>query len=96
MVTMGLLQGVVNTFVIFLSRVIRHVIDRVVFRTERGYGPAYFITSIVAQVLLSFLATAIVMGYSRWREYRADAGAAPLAGRDNKRVFDLVMRNRSG
>ena len=53
MVTMGLIQGVINTFVIFLSRVIGHVVDRVVFKTERGYGPAYFITSIVAQIFLS-------------------------------------------
>ena len=55
MVTMGLLQGVVNTFVIFLSRVVGHVVDRVVFKTERGYGPAYYITSIVAQIFLSIL-----------------------------------------
>jgi heat shock protein HtpX len=81
MVTMGLLQGVVNTFVIFLSRVIGHVIDRVVFKTERGYGPAYFITSIVAQVFLSILASMIVMWFSRRREFRADAGGASLAGR---------------
>ena len=81
MVTMGLLQGVVNTFVIFLSRVIGHVVDRVVFKTERGYGPAYFITSIVAQIFLSILASAIVMWFSRWREYHADAGGASLAGR---------------
>ena len=81
MVTMGLLQGVVNTFVIFLSRVIGHVVDRVVFKTERGYGPAYFITSIVAQIFLSILATAIVMWFSRHREFRADAGGATLAGR---------------
>lgn len=81
MVTMGLLQGVVNTFVIFLSRVIGHVVDRVVFKTERGYGPAYFITSIVAQILLSILATMIVMWFSRHREFRADAGGASLAGR---------------
>jgi heat shock protein HtpX len=81
MVTMGLLQGVVNTFVIFLSRVIGHVVDRVVFKTERGYGPAYFITSIVAQVFLSILATMIVMWFSRRREFRADAGGASLAGR---------------
>jgi heat shock protein HtpX len=81
MVTMGLLQGVVNTFVIFLSRVIGHVVDRVVFKTERGYGPAYFITSIVAQVLLSILASMIVMWFSRHREFRADAGGASLAGR---------------
>jgi heat shock protein HtpX len=81
MVTMGLLQGVVNTFVIFLSRVIGHVVDRVVFKTERGYGQAYFITSIVAQILLSILATMIVMWFSRHREFRADAGGASLAGR---------------
>ena len=81
MVTMGLLQGVVNTFVIFLSRVVGHVVDRVVFKTERGYGPAYFITSIVAQVFLSILASMIVMWFSRRREFRADAGGASLAGR---------------
>jgi heat shock protein HtpX len=81
MVTMGLLQGVVNTFVIFLSRVIGYVVDRVVFKTERGFGPAYFITSILAQILLSILATAIVMWFSRWREFKADAGGAGLAGR---------------
>lgn len=81
MVTMGLLQGVVNTFVIFLSRVIGHVVDRVVFKTERGYGPAYYITSIVAQIFLSILASMIVMWFSRRREFRADAGGASLAGR---------------
>jgi heat shock protein HtpX len=81
MVTMGLLQGVVNTFVIFLSRVVGHVVDRVVFKTERGYGPAYYITSIVAQVFLSILASIIVMWFSRRREFRADAGGASLAGR---------------
>jgi heat shock protein HtpX len=82
MVTMGLLQGVVNTFVIFLSRVIGHVVDRVVFKTERGYGPAYFITSIVAQIFLSILASMIVMWFSRRREFRADAGGASLASRE--------------
>ena len=81
MVTMGLMQGVVNTFVIFLSRVIGHVVDRVVFKTERGYGPAYYIVSIVAQIFLSILASMIVMWFSRRREYRADAGGASLAGR---------------
>lgn len=81
MVTMGLLQGVVNTFVIFLSRVIGHVVDRVVFKTERGYGPAYYIVSIVAQIFLSILASMIVMWFSRRREFRADAGGASLAGR---------------
>ncbi len=82
MVTMGLIQGVVNTFVIFLSRIIGHVVDRVVFKTQRGYGPAYYITSIVAQVFLSFLASMIVMWFSRRREFRADAGGASLAGRE--------------
>ena len=81
MVTMGLIQGVVNTFVIFLSRVVGHVVDRVVFKTERGYGPAYYITSIVAQIFLSILASMIVMWFSRRREFRADAGGASLAGR---------------
>jgi len=81
MVTMGLLQGVVNTFVIFLSRVIGHTVDRVVFKTERGYGPAYYITSIVAQIFLSILASMIVMWFSRRREFRADSGGASLAGR---------------
>jgi heat shock protein HtpX len=81
MVTMGLIQGVINTFVIFLSRVIGHVVDRVVFKTERGYGPAYFITSIVAQIFLSIIASVIVMWFSRRREFRADAGGASLAGR---------------
>jgi heat shock protein HtpX len=83
MVTMGLLQGVVNTFVIFLSRVIGHVIDRVVFKTERGYGPAYYITSIVAQIFLSILASTIVMWFSRRREFRADQGGAKLSSRQN-------------
>ena len=81
MVTMGLMQGVVNTFVIFLSRVIGHVVDRVVFKTERGYGPAYYIVSIVAQIFLSILASLIVLWFSRRREFRADNGGATLAGR---------------
>ncbi|MDT8387025.1 MAG: protease HtpX [Thiogranum sp.] len=81
MVTLGLIQGVVNTFVIFLSRVVGHIVDRVVFKTERGHGPAFWITSIVAQILLGILASMIVMWFSRWREFRADAGGARLAGR---------------
>lgn len=83
MVTLTLVQGVVNTFVIFFSRVIGHVVDRVVFKTERGYGPGYYIVSIVAQILLGFLATAIVMWFSRFREYRADAAGAQLANRQS-------------
>ena len=81
MVTMALLQGVVNTFVVFLSRIIGFLVDRLVFRVQRGLGPGYFITSIVAQLLLSVLATMIVMWFSRRREFRADHGGAYLAGR---------------
>lgn len=81
MVTMTLIQGVVNTFVVFLSRVIGHVVDRVVFKVERGHGPAFFIVSIVAQIVLGILASMVVMWFSRWREFRADAGGARLAGR---------------
>ncbi len=78
MVTLTLIQGVVNTFVVFLSTVIGHVIDRVVFKTEQGHGPAYFIVSMISQVLLSILATMIVMWFSRYREFKADAGGARL------------------
>ena len=83
MVTLALIQGVVNTFVIFLSRVIGHTVDRVVFKTERGYGPAFWITSIIAEIVLGILASTIVMWFSRQREFRADAGGAHLAGREN-------------
>jgi heat shock protein HtpX len=81
MVTLTLIQGVVNTFVIFFSRVIGHVIDRAVFKVERGHGPAFWITTIIAQVVLGILASIIVMWFSRQREFRADAGGASLAGR---------------
>lgn len=81
MVTLALIQGVVNTFVIFFSRVVGHFVDRVVFKTERGYGPAYYITSILAQIVFGILASAIVMYFSRLREFRADAGGANLAGK---------------
>ena len=83
MVTLTLIQGVVNTFVIFFSRVIGHVVDRVVFRTERGHGPGFWIVTIIAQVVLGILASVIVMWFSRQREFRADAGGARLAGRAN-------------
>jgi len=76
-----LIQGVVNTFVIFLSRVVGHLVDRVVFKTERGHGPAFWITTIVAELVLGILASIIVMWFSRQREFRADAGGAHLAGR---------------
>ena len=96
MVTMGLLQGVVNTFVIFLSRIIGHVVDRVVFKTQRGYGPAYFITSIAAQIFLSILASMIVMWFSRRREFRADAGGSDLAGRDKMIAALRRLQQASG
>ena len=83
MVTLALIQGVVNTFVVFLSRIIGHTVDRVVFRTEEGHGPAFWITTIVAQMVLGVLAMIIVMWFSRQREFRADAGGARLAGRQS-------------
>ena len=81
MVTLTLIQGVVNTFVFFLSRVIGHFVDRVIFKTEEGHGPAFIITSIIAQLVLGLFAMMIVMWFSRQREFRADAGGAHLAGR---------------
>ncbi|MFN4148094.1 MAG: protease HtpX [Rhodocyclaceae bacterium] len=83
MVTLALIQGVVNTFVMFLSRVIGHLVDRVVFKTERGQGPAFFVTMIIAELVLGILASIIVMWFSRQREFRADRGGAQLAGRQN-------------
>ena len=82
MITMTLIQGIINTFVIFFSRIIGHVVDRVVFKVQRGHGPAYYITSIVVQILLSILANIIVMWFSRKREYEADLSAAKLVGAD--------------
>jgi len=81
MVTLTLIQGVVNTFVVFLSRVIGYLVDRVVFKVERGHGPAFWIVSMVAQIALGILASTIVMWFSRYREFRADEGGARLAGR---------------
>jgi heat shock protein HtpX len=81
MITLTLVQGVVNTFVVFISRVIGHVVDRVVFKVERGHGPAFWIVSLLAQFLLGILAMSIVMWFSRYREFRADAGGAQLAGK---------------
>ncbi|HCC44850.1 MAG TPA: protease HtpX [Gammaproteobacteria bacterium] len=82
MITLGLIQGVVNTFVIFLSRIIGFFVDRVILKNERGLGIGYFISSIVAQMILSVFATMIVMWFSRRREFRADEGGAGLAGRE--------------
>ncbi len=94
MVTLALIQGVVNTFVIFLSRVIGHVVDRAVFKVERGHGPAFWITTIIAQVVLGILASMIVMWFSRQREFRADAGGASLAGRE--KMIDALRRLQTG
>jgi heat shock protein HtpX len=94
MVTLTLIQGVVNTFVVFLSRVIGYTVDRVVFKTERGHGPAFMITTIIAQLVLGILASMIVMWFSRYREFRADAGGANLAGREN--MIGALERLRRG
>ncbi|MDD9812099.1 MAG: protease HtpX [Gammaproteobacteria bacterium] len=83
MVTLALIQGVINTFVIFLSRIIGHFVDRVVFKTRHGHGPAFWLTAIIAEIILAVLASIIVMWFSRRREFRADAGGAELAGRAN-------------
>jgi heat shock protein HtpX len=80
MVTLTLIQGVVNTFVVFLSRVVGVVVDRTVFRTERGTGPGYLITVIVCQLAFGIIASLIVAWFSRQREFRADAGSAKLLG----------------
>jgi len=78
MVTLTLIQGVVNTFVLFFARIIGHTVDRVIFKNERGHGIGFFVVTMVAQVVLSFLASAIVFWFSRWREYRADHAGATL------------------
>jgi heat shock protein HtpX len=82
MITLALIQGVINTFVIFLARLIGHFVDRAVFKNERGHGPGFWITTIVAEILLAVAASVIVMWFSRQREFRADAGAARLSDRD--------------
>ncbi|BCX88390.1 heat shock protein HtpX [Methylomarinovum tepidoasis] len=87
MVTLALLQGVLNTFVYFFATIIGHIVDRTLFQSADeegnyyGYGPGYYITQMLAQIALGILATIIVMWFSRWREFRADAGGARLAGR---------------
>ena len=83
MITLTLIQGVVNTFVMFFARIIGHTVDRVVFKTERGYGFGYYIVTIIAEIILGILASMIVMWFSRHREYRADAAGARLAGSGN-------------
>lgn len=94
MVTLALIQGVVNTFVIFLSRVIGQVVDRVVFKNEQGHGPAFWITTIVAELALGILASIIVMWFSRQREFRADEGGAKLASRE--KMIAALERLKAG
>ncbi len=94
MVTLTLIQGVLNTFVMFLSRVVGYVIDRAIFKTERGTGPGYYITVFVLQMVFGILATAIVCWFSRQREYRADAGGANLAGK--RKMISALERLKGG
>ncbi len=94
MVTLALIQGVVNTFVIFLSRVVGYVVDRVVLKNDRGHGVGFFVTTMVAQLVLGILASMIVMWFSRQREFRADAGSAHLEG-PNKMVAALERLKQS-
>jgi len=83
MVTLALIQGVLNTFVIVLSRIVGYFVDRVLLKNDRdSVGVGYFVSSLVAQIVLGILASLIVMWFSRRREFRADAGGAKLAGRD--------------
>jgi len=90
MVTLTLIQGVINTFVVFLSRVIGYFVDKMVFRTERGFGMGYYITVMVSQIVLGILASTIVMWFSRRREFRADAASASLLGSPQPMVNALV------
>jgi heat shock protein HtpX len=90
MVTLTLIQGVVNTFVLFFSRVIGYTVDKVVFKTRQGTGPAFFITMIISELLLGILASIVVMWFSRQREYRADIGGGQLAG--NQKMIAALQR----
>lgn len=94
MITLTLIQGVVNTFVIFFSRVIGHFVDRVILKNERGHGIGFMVASIVAELVLGILASVIVMWFSRQREFRADAGGASLAGR--QKMISALERLKQG
>jgi heat shock protein HtpX len=94
MVTLALIQGVVNTFVVFLSRIVGHFVDRVILKNERGHGIGYFLSSIVAQILLGILASMIVCWFSRRREFRADIGGAQYAGSEN--MISALERLKGG
>ncbi len=89
MVTLTLIQGVVNTFVVFFARVVGYVVDRAIFKTERGTGPGYFVTVIVCQIVFGVLASIVVAWFSRQREFRADAGAAAFMGTPRPMVAAL-------
>jgi heat shock protein HtpX len=90
MVTLTLIQGVVNTFVIFLSRIIGFIVDKAIFRTERGVGPGFFIASLVSQIVLGILASMIVAWFSRQREFRADRGSADFLGTPRPMIAALA------
>src|SRR5947199_652880 len=90
MVTLTLIQGVLNTFVFFLSRVVGFIVDKAVFRTERGIGPGFYITVFVSQIVFGILASVIVMWFSRQREFRADAGSARLLGTPQPMIGALM------
>jgi heat shock protein HtpX len=94
MVTLTLIQGVVNTFVVFLSRVVGYVVDRAVFKTERGVGPGYMITVIVCQIVFGIAASVIVAWFSRQREFRADAASATYL--NNSRPMINALKRLGG
>jgi len=94
MITLALIQGVINTFVMFFSRIIGHFVDRVILKNERGHGIGFYITMIIAEIILGILASIIVMWFSRKREYRADIGGADLAGRE--KMIAALERLKAG
>ncbi|HEX7052728.1 MAG TPA: protease HtpX [Burkholderiales bacterium] len=94
MVTLTLIQGVLNTFVFFLSRIVGYIVDRAVFRTERGIGPGFFIAMIVSQIVFGLIASMIVAWFSRYREFRADRGSADLLG--NAQPMIAALRRLGG
>ncbi len=96
MVTLTLIQGVVNTFVMFFARIIGHAVDRIVFKTERGYGIGYYVVTMVAQLVLGILASMIVFWFSRWREFRADAASASLTSNGDMIAALQRLRQEQG
>ena len=90
MVTLTLIQGVVNTFVVFLARVVGYFVDKTIFRTERGIGPGYYVTVIVCEIVFGILASVVVAYFSRRREFRADAGSAQYLGSPTPMVHALA------